>query len=65
MRWVSLVKILVRQAKLIHRDLKKEASAADQDSPGKLTKDEIAQVVTEHLLDSIEDLTVLFLKKKR
>ena len=65
MRWVTIIKILVKQAKLISKDLKKEASLADEDSPGVLTKSEIAQVITDHLLDSIPELTVLFIKKKK
>ena len=64
MRWVSIIKILVKHAKLISKDLKKEASLADKDSPGVLTKDEIGQVITDHLLDAIPELTVLFIKRK-
>tara|TARA_R100001594_G_scaffold132847_1_gene173244 strand:+ start:586 stop:834 length:249 start_codon:yes stop_codon:yes gene_type:complete len=65
MRWVTIIKILVKQAKLISKDLKKEASLADEDSPVVLTKSEIAQVITDHLLDSIPELTMLFIKKKK
>lgn len=64
MRWVQIIKILVKHAKLISKDLKKEASAADKDSPGVLTKDEIGQVITDHLLDAIPELTILFIKRK-
>lgn len=65
MRWVAIIKILIRQAKLISADLKKEGSMADEDSPGVLTKTEIAQVITEHLMDAVEDLTGLYLKRKK
>lgn len=65
MRWVTIIKILVRHAKLISKDLKKEASMADKDSPGVLTKDEIAMVISDHLLDAIPDLTALFHKGKK
>ena len=64
MRWVAIIKILVRHAKLISKDLKKEASLADEDSPGILTRDEIGQVITDHLLDAIPELTKLFIKRK-
>ena len=65
MRWVQIIKILVKHAKLISRDLKKEGSAKDADSPGILTKDEIGEVITDHLLNAIPELIKLYERKKK
>ena len=65
MRWVQIIKILVKHAKLISRDLKKEGSSKDADSPGILTKDEIGEVITDHLLNAIPELIKLYERKKK
>ena len=64
MLWVQIIKVLVKHAKVISRELKKEGSSQDEDSPNVLTKDEIAMVITEELLEAIPELTILFAKRK-
>ena len=64
MLWVEVVKILIKHAKVISKKLKQEKSASD-DTPGVLTKEEIAEVVMDSLIDAIPELTEVFHKRKR
>ena len=63
MRWIQVVKILLKHAKNITKKLKEEGSSEDKDSPNVLTKEEIAITITEELLESVGSLTPLFTKK--
>ena len=63
MRWIQVVKILLKHAKNITKKLKEEGSSEDKDSPNVLTKEEIAITITEELLESVASLTPLFTKK--
>ena len=63
MRWIQVVKILLKHAKNITKKLKEEGSSEDEDSPNVLTKEEIAITITEELLESVGSLTPLFTKK--
>lgn len=63
MRWIQVVKILLKHAKNITKKLKEEGSSEDEDSPNVLTKEEIAITITEELLESVASLTPLFTKK--
>ena len=64
MKWITIIKVLAKHAKNIMKELKKEGGPNDPDSPNRLTRDEIAMVITDELLDSVGDLTAIFLKKK-
>ena len=46
MRWIQVVKILLKHAKNITKKLKEEGSSEDEDSPNVLTKEEIAITIT-------------------
>jgi hypothetical protein len=43
--------IVVAELRLLVRDLKKEKSLEDEDSPGVLTRDELSFVISERLLN--------------
>ena len=65
MQWLELVKIILKHAKLIQRELKKQKSATD-DTPHVLTRDEIAITITEALVDgAIPEMIELFADKKK
>lgn len=64
MIWLDIVKVLLKHAKQIQKELKKEKSSAD-DSPGIITADEYAVVITEQLLEAVPELVEIFQKKNR
>ncbi len=63
MKWVKIIKVLARHAKNIMVELKKEGGPNDPDSPNRLTRDEIGIAITDELLESVDELTAIFLKK--
>ena len=65
MLWLKVVRLLVKHSKGMVREMKKEGGPADPDSPNRLTKDEIAMVVTDGLLDLVPELTELLAKHKK
>jgi hypothetical protein len=66
MLWLQIVKIIIKHSKEIQKDLKKEKSSRD-DSPGVITADEYAMVITDGLLECVPELVATFQKhnKKR
>tara|TARA_R100000664_G_C2755676_1_gene143421 strand:- start:1425 stop:1658 length:234 start_codon:yes stop_codon:yes gene_type:complete len=64
MLWLEIVKILVKHAKNINAELKKEKSAND-DSPGVITPEEYAVVITDNLLEAVPELVAVYQKRKR
>tara|TARA_R100001086_G_C11709245_1_gene223679 strand:- start:141 stop:341 length:201 start_codon:yes stop_codon:yes gene_type:complete len=64
MIWLDIVKVLLKHAKQIQKQLKKEKSSSD-DSPGIITADEYAVVITEQLLEAVPELVEIFQKKNK
>ena len=65
MLWLQVVKILIKHAKNINKELKQEKSKSDEDSPGILTREEISEVVLDNLLEAIPEVVDIFHKRKR
>ena len=63
MKWLQIVKVLLRHAKLIQRQLNKEKSSQDPDSPNVLTADELAITITEGLLEAVPELIKIMQRK--
>lgn len=64
MLWLDIVKVLVKHAKNISRELKKEKSSSD-DTPGIITAEEYAIVITDNLLEAVPELVTIYQKRRR
>ena len=64
MKWLQIVKVLLKYAKQIQKDLNREKSKHDKDSPGVLTGDEVAIVITECLIEGAVPELIRILQKK-
>jgi hypothetical protein len=63
MKWLQIVKVLLKHAKLIQKQLNIEKSSRDPDSPNVLTADELAITITEGLLDAVPELIKIMQRK--
>ena len=63
MKWLQIVKVLLKHAKEIQKQLNIEKSSRDPDSPNVLTPDELAITITEGLLEAVPELTKIMQKK--
>ena len=64
MLWLDIVKVLLKHAKQIQKDLKAEKSSKD-DTPFRITPDEYAIVITEQLLEAVPELVEIFQKRNK
>ena len=64
MLWLDIVKVLLKHAKNINKELKKEKSSSD-DTPGIITAEEYAIVITDNLLEAVPELVSIYQKRKR
>ena len=64
MLWLDIVKILLKHAKNISKELKEEKSATD-DTPHRITAEEYAMVITDNLLEAVPELVQVYQKRKR
>ena len=65
MLWLDIVKVLIKHAKNINKELKEEKSATDEDSPGRITAEEYAIVITDNLLEAVPELVAVYQKRRR
>ena len=64
MLWLDIVKVLLKHAKNINKELKEEKSA-DDDTPHRITAEEYAVVITDNLLEAVPELVAIYQKRKR
>ena len=63
MKWLQIVKVLLKHAKEIQKQLNIEKSSREPDSPNVLTADELAITITEGLLEAVPELTKIMQRK--
>ena len=51
MLYWQITMIVIKQMKMLMNDIKREGGPKDPDSPNKLTRDEVAFIVTDNLLE--------------
>lgn len=59
MLYWKITLIAVREIKILVEELKREKSQKDKDSPGELTAEEVAFVVTERLLQLVPKIIAI------